>query len=93
MKRGRLFRRARVSGLVLGAALCCAAGVCHALDCVANVAVAALELIEVTEDGAAALDPPACAQATLTAYGAATDLYLKVSDAQPAREEVYHAAP
>ena len=46
MKRVRLVRGARVSGLVLGAALCCAAGVCHALDCVANVAVAALELID-----------------------------------------------
>lgn len=93
MKSARFSRSARRSGLVLGAALCCAAGVCHALDCVANVAVAALELVDVTEDGAAALDPPSGAQATLTAYGASPDLYLKVNDPQSAREEVYHAAP
>ena len=93
MKRARLSRGARLAGLAMAVALCCGAGVCHALSCLAPFEVAALELIDVTEDGAPALYPPAGTQASLTGYAYQPDLMLAVSGVTPAREEVYLAAP
>lgn len=93
MKRSRFSRGARLTGLALAAALCCAAGVCHALSCIGPFEVATLELVEISEDGAAGLYPPLGTQATLTGYANQPDLTLSVSGVVPARDEVYLAAP